>query len=162
MGKYVDQNLSTGEKVIYEARLHWIMYANAFLVVFVGLLLLYIGIIMEGEEASDSLKIAGYFVIACGVVSELYMYLFLKTAEFAVTTKRIISKRGIISTKTIELLLSKAEAISVDQNVLGKIFAFGSIRITGSGGTNNVIPFIADPFKFRKIAQEEIEKAQKK
>jgi uncharacterized membrane protein YdbT with pleckstrin-like domain len=76
------------------------------------------------------------------------------TDEFAITNKRVIVKTGLISRKTLEMNLSKIESVNVDQGILGRIFGYGTIRIVGTGGTNESFPNIYHPLRFRKKFQE--------
>ena len=76
------------------------------------------------------------------------------TDEFAITNKRIIFKTGLISRKTFEMNLSKIESVNVDQSILGRILGYGTIKIVGSGGTQEILSKIRKPLEFRKKFQE--------
>ena len=56
-------------------------------------------------------------------------------------------KVGILKTRSIELLLDKIEAIAVNQSVPGRLFDYGDIIGTGSGGTKEAFP--AHPVSLR-------------
>jgi uncharacterized membrane protein YdbT with pleckstrin-like domain len=56
----------------------------------------------------------------------------------------------MISRRTLEINLNKVETVNVDQSVLGRILGYGTIRIVGTGGTNEVFENIAHPIEFRK------------
>ena len=62
------------------------------------------------------------------------------SSEFAVTDKRVLGKLGFIERESMETLLSKVEAIGVDQGVIGRILGFGTVTITGTGGTQESFP----------------------
>jgi len=64
-----------------------------------------------------------------------------------------VMKRGIISTRSIELLLGKIEAIAIDQSLMGRLFHYGDIILSGSGGTKEVFHRIQSPFEFRRAVQ---------
>ncbi len=70
--------------------------------------------------------------------------------EFAITNHRIIIKIGLISRRTLEMNLSKVETVNVDQSIMGRILGYGTIRIVGTGGTNEVFENISHPIDFRK------------
>ena len=70
--------------------------------------------------------------------------------EFAITNHRIIVKTGLISRRTLEMNLNKVETVNVDQSILGRLFGYGTIRIVGTGGTNEVFENISHPIEFRK------------
>jgi hypothetical protein len=48
----------------------------------------------------------------------------------------------------------------VNQGILGRILGFGSITVSGTGGTKNPFHKIDAPFEFRKKAQEQIAAVQ--
>jgi len=77
-------------------------------------------------------------------------YVRYKSTELAVTTRRIIVKHGFISRQTIEINLNKAESIQVDQGVLGRLFNFGTLVISGTGTSHAPLTGIAEPMGFRK------------
>ena len=72
------------------------------------------------------------------------------TTELAITNKRVIAKFGLISRSTIEINLQKIESIQVDQGILGRIFNFGSIVVSGAGNPQAPIPGISSPLEFRR------------
>jgi uncharacterized membrane protein YdbT with pleckstrin-like domain len=74
--------------------------------------------------------------------------------EFAITSKRIIIKTGLIARHTLELNLSKVESVKIHQNILGRILGFGNIQIIGTGGTRETFINIKKPLEFRKKFQE--------
>jgi len=76
------------------------------------------------------------------------------TSEFAVTSRRVIIKVGLISRRTVELRLEKIESIGVDQSILGRIFGYGTIVVNGTGGTHEPFRGIARPLEFRKAVHE--------
>ncbi|MFO1254021.1 MAG: PH domain-containing protein, partial [Inhella sp.] len=85
-----------------------------------------------------------------GLVFLVAAYIRYKSTELAVTNKRIIVKHGFISRQTIEINLNKAESIQVDQGVLGRLFDFGTLVISGTGTSHAPLTGIAEPMAFRK------------
>ena len=82
------------------------------------------------------------------------MHLIRKTTEMAVTNRRVIRKHGLISRKTAELRLAKVETVSVAQGIIGRIFNYGNVVITGSGTTGIVMKNVKDPLAFRASIEE--------
>ncbi len=68
----------------------------------------------------------------------------------------MIAKVGFIRRNSLEVLLNKVEGIEVDQAILGRILGFGSITISGTGGTHEPFHHIDAPLEFRKQALEQI------
>ncbi len=76
-----------------------------------------------------------------------------QSSDFAVTNKRVMMKSGVMTTRSVELLLNKIEAIAVDQSLLGRMFGYGNIVVTGSGGTREAFSHIQSPLEFRRAVQ---------
>ena len=76
------------------------------------------------------------------------------SSEFAVTNKRVVIKLGVMTTRSLELLLPKVEGIAVNQGVGGKLWGYGDIVVTGSGGTKEAFSGIQDPLALRRAIQE--------
>ena len=77
-----------------------------------------------------------------------------KSTELAITNKRVIAKFGFISRRTVEININKIESLQVDQGVLGRIFNFGTLLISGTGEAQAPIPGISKPLEFRKAFME--------
>ena len=60
------------------------------------------------------------------------MNMTVDSAEFAVTSRRVIISLGLLQRRTVETMLTKVEAISVDQSLNGRLFNYGTITVTGS------------------------------
>ena len=85
-----------------------------------------------------------------GLIFLANAYIRYKSTELAVTTKRIIVKYGFIRRQTIEINLNKAESIQVDQGILGRLFDFGTLVISGTGTSHAPLAGISEPMAFRK------------
>lgn len=85
-----------------------------------------------------------------GLIFLVIAYVRYKSIELAVTTKRVIVKHGFIRRQTVEINLNKVESIQVDQGVLGRLFDFGTLVISGTGTSHAPIAGIAAPMVFRK------------
>lgn len=138
---YIESSLLPGEMIVARARLHRIVFAKAVAVAVVGAVVLWF------QPA------AGAIVVLLALVMSIPPFVTLKTSEFGVTDKRVVIKVGLIRRRTIELLLRQIEAISVDQSVMGRIFNYGSITLTGTGGVKEVFHNIARPLEFRRHVQ---------
>jgi uncharacterized membrane protein YdbT with pleckstrin-like domain len=144
---YVANNLLNGETVTFSTKLHWKLFiAPALLAIFIMLPLMYFAL----KSQSKLLVLVPLMLMP---LAFLPAYLRRRTSEFAVTNKRVIMKVGVLSTRSYELLLAKVEGIAVTQHVLGKIFDYGDIVVTGSGGTKEPFADIENPFAFRRAVQ---------
>lgn len=91
----------------------------------------------------------------------LYAYLKIRSTEMGITSNRIIRKSGVIMRDTSEIRLAKVESVSVKQGFLGRIFGYGDVIISGSGGNEAVMKGVKDPLVFRGQVQEAFERAQR-
>jgi uncharacterized membrane protein YdbT with pleckstrin-like domain len=141
---YVEANLMQGEQVVYQTSLHWLMYFWPIVLAVVGLLMLLV------------FPAVGLAVLALAGLLGVVVFITVHNAEFAVTNKRVIMKTGWLNRRSLELLLSKIESIAVDQGFGGKIWGYGTIVLSGTGGSHEPFQNIDDPFEFRKQVQEQI------
>jgi len=139
---YVEKNLMKDEKIIYQAKLHWIVYLWAVLVSLIGII---------------TITGVGVFFLIAGIVIGLISWIKVVTSEFVVTNKRIVMKVGLIKRTSIETILGKVESVIVNQGILGRILNYGTIGITGSGGSTTPFSNILKPIEFRRIVNEQLE-----
>jgi len=144
---YIDRNLIAGERVVYRTRLHWLVYAMP--VLFSVVVLLPIAWFL----ASGSWQGFAWVPLALVLVVLLPAVVKRQSSDFAVTNKRVMMKSGVFTTRSVELLLNKIEAIAVDQSLLGRLFGYGDIVVTGSGGTREAFSHIQSPLEFRRAVQ---------
>ena len=85
-----------------------------------------------------------------GLIFLVIAYVRYKSVELAVTTKRIMVKHGFIRRQTVEINLNKVESIQVEQGVLGRLFNFGTLIVSGTGASHAPLTGIAEPMGFRK------------
>lgn len=77
--------------------------------------------------------------------------------EYALTTKRVVSKEGVISRNTEEMRLAKAETIEVKQGILGRILGYGTVIVTGTGSSYVAFKTVADPLKVKRHIDSELD-----
>jgi len=142
---YVDKSLIPGEQVVYRASLYWLPF---------------LWLIVPGIAAFVA-AVANYWIVVLGaaiVAAIIYVNIWARraSAEFAVTTKRVIVAVGAVRRHTLELMLDKVEGVGVEQTVAGRIFNYGTVTITGSGGTRESFEHIAAPLEFRRQVQSQL------
>lgn len=127
MSSYVEGVLINDERVMYRARISkWSLWP---LILFGTLLLPAFG---------------------AGLLLWLWAWIIYTTTELAITNKRVIAKTGLIQRRTIEMFLEKIESIQVDQSVMGRMFNFGSVIISGTGVHSAPFRSISDPLALRR------------
>jgi len=143
---YVESNLLPNEQITYRAKLHWIIYA---LPVIVFLIAIVVALGGGGWIAGMAIGIIGFVLF-------LPPWIKAASSEFAITNKRVLIKVGLIRRHSLELLLQKVEGIGVDQGVLGRILGYGTITVSGVGGTKETFQMISNPLEFRRQVQASV------
>ncbi|MGO9514828.1 MAG: PH domain-containing protein [Steroidobacteraceae bacterium] len=140
---YVESNLLPNEQITYRARLHRIIY------LFPAVMLVIAFLVGLGGGS----WIAGSALGVIGLVLLLPPWIKSISSEFAITNKRILIKVGLIRRHSLELLLQKVEGIGVDQGFLGRVLGYGTITVSGVGGTHEAFRMISNPLEFRRQVQ---------
>lgn len=147
---YVDRNLLPEEHIVYRTRLHWLIYMTPIVIMLIGVA---VYVVFTKEADAKTGAIAGSIPFAVGLLMWSARWIRVRSSEFAVTSKRVVVKLGVIRRKTLELLLRQVEAIEVEQGIMGRILGYGTITIVGTGGTREPFHGIAKPLEFRREVQ---------
>lgn len=174
---YVQQSLTPDEELIHIGRFHWMYSAQAIMAIVYGLLLAIFvliasvyfmdhvwvhmnkgnlapfqshGLIGKIRELHPGLRILSVFMFLLGLLRFAQMMVIQATTEIAVTTNRLIYKRGLVARYVGEMSIDRIEGVNVLQTVLGRIFNYGRVMVRGMGVGEVILPPIADPIKFRK------------
>jgi uncharacterized membrane protein YdbT with pleckstrin-like domain len=161
---YVENNLLPEEKILFTGNISGAIYLRPVISLLGSGFLYYL--LGRANQTSDIFQnlvrvvwvIVFLFLLGYTLLLLIQAIIIFMTSEFAVTNKRILVKTGFIRRSTIEILLSKVESISVDQNILGRMMNFGTIVIRGTGGTAQKARAIADPMTLRKKINLVLEK----
>jgi uncharacterized membrane protein YdbT with pleckstrin-like domain len=124
---YIEESLSAGEKVEGLFKLHWFAWVPMVIWIILGI---------------PTLGLTWLIAI--------YEFLRLRSIEQGVTNKRVILKKGIISRKTEEMKLTSIETVEIDQGIFGRIFGFGTVKITGRGISDFMFKGIDDPMSVKR------------
>jgi uncharacterized membrane protein YdbT with pleckstrin-like domain len=149
MGRYIDEILQPGEKVLYSTSAHWMFYLPAIGAWMVALILL----ILSRATATEGIVLLCLSAAAVVAIAALYWtvraWFHRWTTETDVTNLRVVHKTGFITRKTFEMSLDKVESVDVNQSILGRILNYGDVTILGVGEGKQTIATIASPLAFR-------------
>ena len=154
MGSYIDSNLTNNERVIKEAKVSWWSQLPFFLA---GGFFLLVGMgasITPDENGGGS---GGGTILFIAALFFVFAVIRVISTELALTNKRVIAKTGFIRRDTVELRLEKVEGFVVNQSIIGRLFNYGSVIVSGTGGIKTPIPFIYNPTEFRMVVNEFLE-----
>ncbi len=161
---YIEETLIRDERLLYRTKPHWIIFTPA-----IGWFFLAICIFIFAPQypfansplyGSYSLTdLLGIFVLIVSAISGTMAYVVYQTSEYGITNRRILMKVGFISRMSLEILLQRVESIHVYQSIIGRFFDYGTIIVSGTGGSKDPFPNIPHPLLFRRYAQRQIEQA---
>jgi uncharacterized membrane protein YdbT with pleckstrin-like domain len=149
MGRYIDDILQPGEKVLYSTNAHWVFYLPAIGAWIVALVLL----ILSRSTTIPGLTLLCLSAAAVVALAALYWtaraWFHRWTTETDVTNMRVVHKTGFVKRRTFEMALDKVESVDVNQSILGRMLNYGDVTILGVGEGKETISTIASPLAFR-------------
>lgn len=160
---YIEQTLVPGEEIIFRTKPAWIIFTAPLGWLFLAILILFLGPHYSFINSSifgryTLVDLFGFFAIIAALFSGIGAFINYQTSEFGITNRRILMKVGFISRISLEILLQRVESIQVYQSITGRIFNYGTIIISGIGGSKDPFPNIPDPLLFRHYAQQQLDK----
>lgn len=151
MGRYIDDILQPGEKLLYSTNLHWVFYLPGLVGWVVSIALL----VAARMVTPESLVLVCLALSAAAALVAFYLsfraWFKRWTTETDVTSLRVVHKEGFIKRRTFEMSLDKVESVDVNQSILGRILNYGDVTIRGVGEGVEKIRTIASPLAFRNF-----------
>jgi uncharacterized membrane protein YdbT with pleckstrin-like domain len=146
---YAQSVLQPGETIVAEGRLHWTIYGWAILILLVGIALVW----AEYRYVPQPDTLVRYTAAAFGaafLASFLYAWFVRWITEFAITNRRVISKKGFVWRNSAEMNMDKIETVDVVQSIPGRLLGYGTIRVLGTGASGGIeVRRIASPIDLR-------------
>ena len=96
------------------------------------------------------------FVLAFAVFEALRSLIRLITIHMGLTDHRLIYKEGLIRRESDEIRLQKVETVDIDQSVIGRLFDYGTLEITGTGGSRVRLLDIDQPLRNKRFIDEAV------
>ncbi|SEH71252.1 PH domain-containing protein [Tardiphaga sp. OK245] len=149
MGRYIDDILQPGEKVLYSSNLHWVIYARAIAAWIAAVVLLVLTRTTLNENLVLFLLASAAIVALAGLYWFVIAWFRRWTTETDVTNLRVVHKTGFITRETFEISLDKVASVSVNQSIMGRILNYGDVLIENMGNDAQSIETIASPLAFR-------------
>ena len=151
MSSYVQSVLQPGETVAFTSDIHWLVYLRPFALALLAIagLVWWLLVRHDPEQtkipALAMMMFGGFFAFTGFVAAWFTRW----TTEIAVTTRRVIYKRGFVRRITIEMNMDKVESIDIHQSILGRMFDYGDIVVRGTGAGLEPLRMIEKPIAFR-------------
>jgi uncharacterized membrane protein YdbT with pleckstrin-like domain len=149
MGRYIDQILQPGERVLYSTTLHGVIFLPAVLAWIAAV----VCFVMERRAQTEGGNL--FWLVLTGLAALAGLFWTVKAwfqrwiTETDVTTLRVVHKTGFIQRRTFEMNLDKVESVDVDQSIPGRLLGYGNVTINGVGKGLETIKTISSPLQFR-------------
>ena len=120
MGRYIDEILQPGEKVLYSTNAHWMFFLPAIAAWIVAVVFLVLSRMVAADALDAGLPGAGRDRRRSRRLYRTVTAWFHRwTTETDVTNLRVVHKTGFIKRRTFEMSLDKVESVDVNQSILG-------------------------------------------
>lgn len=163
---YIEQVIGPDERLIGVSEVHWIYGAVSLCWLFAGVIfsLTFDFVLTKAAwatnipvflDVADALSFYTFWTMSfIGIVVFLFYVTMMLTTELALTTKRVIYKRGWLFVDVKEVDLEEIKAADVDTGILGRFLNYGSISLDARFVTSIILPAIDTPYKFLKAMNE--------
>ncbi len=148
---YVTQNLIGDEKVIFLTKKHPVIFFFPAICTFLSLLA------TKFMFGNDILQAFIWLPWLTTLILWLYCALEYWTAEFGVTTQRILMREGFFYRHVSDLRLNSISQMNVIQDPVGQLFNYGTISINAFGAYDD-FAYINRAADFRNAVNEQLYK----
>jgi len=147
---YAARVLQPGETIVYEARIHWIVYLGGIVCVIAAVPLAIAAVVMDNDTLRLGLMGAAVIVLVLGLFQMLRAWFKVAGTEITVTSLRVIYKRGLISRNTLEMNLDKVESVLIQQSLVGRMLDYGTVIVRGVGAGLEPVDRVAAPLELHR------------
>ncbi len=161
---YKQENLGSGEKLVYETHKHAIVLIKAaaqWILLFIVALVFAVFINSQststtpGDFFATAKPIILLICLLAGFVSFVAFgiaYLFWQSEHYVITNERVIQGAGIINKQESSTALDKVNDIQTHQTLLGRMLGYGTVLLqTGNDTGDNNMDYLKKPFDFKRI-----------
>ncbi len=151
----VQNDPSTGEKVLREARMSWWALWPRVFFGLLGLVVLGWGLLKQDNT--------GYAVAGFGGLMTLWFIggaLVRRSAmQVRLTDRYLVLQTGLVSRHTSTVMLNRVESLDVDQSLWQRMCGYGTLTIRGTGSEDLRLAGLTDPVGFQAAARQAINAA---
>jgi len=136
---FIRQDLMLGESLVCKGR----QAINKFLPKFPMSLFVCLGYFYFDQPIKQAF-------VAVGFTSFILFCLHFGSMEFGISDRRVIVKKGLFSTTSIELALNVIESVKIKQSFIDRTFNVVDITIVRMGSSPESIHSVKRPIKFKE------------
>lgn len=151
---YIPNHLVSNEQLLYHSRFHWWMWGRTCFPLTLVLILLALVLTLLVDPALGGF--AALVSLILPLILGLLPFLGWQFSEIGVTTRRIITKRGIIIRKISEIPMNEIESSQISETLMGRVFGFRRILIEETDGPKHTFDLIRQGEDFHEQVVEQI------
>lgn len=133
------------QQTVYQARLHWVLFLWPMLFLLFSVWL--------GVNFPSFHEVSLVFALV-GLIWSALVWLTYQFSSLTIKKKQVVLRTGILVRQTVDVPLSKIESIDIKQSIIGSLFQYGSLVITGTGGTRQSMSYVAKPLTCRRYIEQ--------
>jgi uncharacterized membrane protein YdbT with pleckstrin-like domain len=122
--------LTQDEEIVLDLRPHWWYIAPAALYLSLALIL---GVIALANDFYQFVNIVIGLAVVAAVIYFAVRYTRWATTNFVVTTERVVSRRGFIAKRGIEIPLDRINTVFFNQSLFERLIGAGDLGIESAG-----------------------------
>ena len=136
----LDQNLLTGEQIIFETKKHWFSAVRTSLIAIVILIVALVlrAIAPDGERIigfiGNAFDLVSLVLLIVGIAWVAYNIVEWLSAHFGVTNMRVLRYEGLLRRSSSETLLKTLTDVRLEEPAIGRALGFGNLRILTASG----------------------------
>src|SRR5690606_17737670 len=96
-----------------------------------------------------------WICLLVGIVLFLTYFLMMLATEIGLTDRRVIYKTGLLFVRTEGLDLEEIKGVFVDNEILGRVLNYGTIKFDSRFVQDLQLPAVADPYRFVKALNDQ-------
>ncbi len=141
------ETLKPNEEVnpIHVAKLHWVIF-------FWPVVFLLVSMALGGYF--ELVRQPSYLLSAFALLWILFTWVTYYFSSLTIQPRHVILRTGILVRETKDIPLNKIESMDIRQSLLGSIFQYGTLIITGTGGTHQSINYLEKPLTCRRYIEQ--------
>ncbi|KTC99299.1 transmembrane protein [Legionella geestiana] len=133
------------ENTVYVAKLHKILFFWPTALIVASILI---------GSSYPSFREAALMMVAIGALWAMMMWVTWRFSSLTILKKQVVLRSGMLVRKTVDIPYSKIETMDIRQSVMGSLLRYGTLVITGTGGTHHTLDYLANPLVCRRHIEQ--------
>lgn len=151
MIKNIKSILTENEKMLYDARVHWIVFTTPIFYAFIALL---VSVVFS--------PLIGVVIMVMNLYPIYMATVTYQTTHLILTDKKIIGRAGFLTRDWQQLNIDRIETSYLAEPIFGRMLGYSTVMISGVGTGLVAFPHIVDGDSFVKKLEQVMGKYEQK